>query len=48
MPYFDLHCHPGLKTLFKPQDGSQFSAWQDLHPIKLFGDILEASLHWNC
>lgn len=41
MPYFDLHCHPGLKTLFRPQDGSQLSAWQNVQaPTFLVGDIL--------
>lgn len=41
MPYFDLHCHPGLKTLFLPQDGTQLSAWQNVQaPTFLVGDIL--------
>ncbi|RZK67174.1 MAG: hypothetical protein EOO85_25870, partial [Pedobacter sp.] len=30
MPYFDLHCHPGLKTLFQVQNGKQLSVWEDL------------------
>jgi len=42
MQFFDLHCHPGLKTLFKPQDGGQFTAWHDLNPARLFGDILSS------
>jgi len=40
MRFFDLHCHPGLKTLFKPQDGTQFSAWHTIEAPNLFGDIL--------
>lgn len=42
MSYFDLHCHPGLKTLFLPQDGSQFSAWHTIGAPNLFGDILSS------
>lgn len=43
MAFFDLHCHPGLKTLFLPQDGRQFSAWSNLNPKDhLIGDILES------
>jgi len=42
MPYFDLHCHPGLKTLFLPQDGQQFSAWHTIDAPNLFGDILSS------
>ncbi len=42
MQYFDLHCHPGLKTLFLPQNGSQFSAWDNISAAKLFGNILSS------
>lgn len=43
MLFFDLHCHPGLKTLFQLQNGSQVSAWSNLSPHdKLLGDILES------
>ena len=43
MPFFDLHCHPGLKTLFLPQDGKQISAWEIISPHDhLIGDILES------
>lgn len=42
MPFFDLHCHPGLKTLFLPQDGHQFSAWHTIGAPVLFGDILSS------
>lgn len=43
MAFFDLHCHPGLKTLFLPQDGRQFSVWSNLNPKDhLIGDILES------
>jgi len=42
MYYFDLHCHPGLKTLFLPQDGHQFSAWHTIDAPHIFGDILSS------
>ncbi len=43
MPFFDLHCHPGLKTLFLPQDGDQISAWTIIGPPDhVIGDILES------
>ena len=43
MPYFDLHLHPGLKTLFLPQDGNQISAWHTIDaPTFLVGDILSS------
>ncbi len=43
MAFFDLHCHPGLKTLFLPQDGHQISAWSNLSPKdEMIGDILES------
>jgi microsomal dipeptidase-like Zn-dependent dipeptidase len=42
MPYFDLHCHPGLKTLFLPQNGSQLSAWHTIGAPDIFGDILSS------
>ncbi|RKR84043.1 membrane dipeptidase (peptidase family M19) [Mucilaginibacter gracilis] len=42
MQFFDLHCHPGLKTLFRPQDGTQFSAWETLGAARVFGDILSS------
>lgn len=43
MPYFDLHLHPGLKTLFLPQDGNQISAWHNIGAATfLVGDILSS------
>lgn len=43
MKFFDLHLHPGLKTLFLEQTGEQISAWTDLNPKDtLFGNILES------
>lgn len=43
MFFFDLHCHPGLKTLFQPQDGNQVSPWVNISPKdKILGDILES------
>lgn len=43
MPYFDLHCHPGLKTLFQKQDGKQKSPWEDINPSDgILGNILES------
>ncbi|RZK20880.1 MAG: hypothetical protein EOO86_02905 [Pedobacter sp.] len=43
MAFFDLHSHPGLKTLFLPQDGNQISAWQNLSPKDgILGNILES------
>lgn len=43
MAFFDLHCHPGLKTLFLPQDGNQLSAWRNISPPDhIIGDILES------
>ncbi|MEJ5962049.1 membrane dipeptidase [Pedobacter immunditicola] len=43
MAFFDLHCHPGLKTLFLPQDGNQLSVWRDISPPDhVIGDILES------
>jgi len=43
MKFFDLHCHPGLKTLFLEQDEQRISAWANLTPNDgLFGNILES------
>ncbi|WP_316738501.1 membrane dipeptidase [Pedobacter aquatilis] len=43
MQYFDLHCHPGLKTLFQPQNGTQKSPWENLEPHDgIIGNILES------
>jgi microsomal dipeptidase-like Zn-dependent dipeptidase len=43
MAFFDFHCHPGLKTLFLPQDGNQISAWHNISPPDhIIGDILES------
>ncbi|RZK25633.1 MAG: hypothetical protein EOO43_05005 [Flavobacterium sp.] len=48
MPYFDLHCHPGLKTLFQLQDGNQRSAWDDITPADgILGNILESQASLN-
>lgn len=48
MPYFDLHCHPGLKTLFQLQNGNQQSAWEDINPADaILGDILESQASLN-
>ena len=43
MRYFDLHLHPGLKTLFLPQDDNQISAWHNIGAATfLVGDILSS------
>ncbi|MDQ1142232.1 membrane dipeptidase [Pedobacter agri] len=43
MAFFDLHSHPGLKTLFLPQNGNQLSAWRTLSPKDgILGNILES------
>ena len=43
MPYFDLHCHPGLKTLFQLQNGRQESPWENMNPKDgIIGNILES------
>jgi len=43
MQYFDLHCHPGLKTLFQVQNGTQKSPWENLEPKDgIIGNILES------
>lgn len=48
MPYFDLHCHPALKTLFQLQNGSQESAWKDISPADgILGNILESQASLN-
>ena len=48
MPYFDLHCHPGLKTLFQLQNGNQKSVWEDLNPADgILSDILESQSSLN-
>lgn len=48
LKFFDLHSHPILKTLFKPQDGNQFSPWISLEPKDgILGNILESQCSLN-